>query len=288
MLHRIQHSSVWLATAGIFLSAGQAQVLFDGSLAVPPSERGWDYVALPGTAKLTTAGGTTRLDTLDLRSEQAGLARLAPVPLNRDQGFAVEFIVRLETEEHVSPDRAGFSAIVLDQEAHGIELGFWEDRVFAQADTPLFTHAEEAALDWSHGALNCSLSFAPTGYALFVEGEKRLSGPVRDYSAFTGFFDVYETPNFLFVGDDTTSASAAVELQRIALITPVALRLSHLPATGGGSLNWLGVPGTRYGVEASDDLRSWSRVATVVSENEDFTFDLSSKEPARFLRVSYP
>lgn len=288
MVRWIKRSSVWLAVVGGSLGTGQAQVLFDGSLAILPAAQGWDYAALPGTTELTTAGGTTWLDTLALRNEQAGLARLAPEALDRDQGFAVEFVVRVEAEEHVSPDRAGFSVIVLDREARGIELGFWEDRVFAQADQPLFTHAEEALLDWSEGPLTLSLVFGSAGYRLFAEGEEQLSGPIRDYSAFTGFFDVYETPNFLFFGDDTTSAAARVELQRIALIRPPEVVVQVSSTTGRASLSWLGVAGTSYGVEATEDLRSWRRLTTVVSENDHFTFDLPASEAARFFRVSHP
>ncbi len=42
-----------------------------------------------------------------------------------------------------------------------------------------------------------------------------LSGPLRDYSAFSGSVDPYETPSFIFLGDDTTSAESAVEIASI-------------------------------------------------------------------------
>lgn len=277
-----------LAALTLFTLGGRAQVLFDGSLAVAPAGQGWDYAALPGTAELTTSNGTTRLDTLALHNEQAGLARLAPAALDRETGFAIDFVVRVEAEEHVSPDRAGFSVIVLDQQARGIELGFWQDRVFAQADEPLFTHAEEAALDWKPGALSFSLGFGQAGYTLHVEGQPLLSGALRDYSAFIGLFDVYETPNFLFFGDDTTSAAARVELRRIALVGPVRLSLAPSPEAGVVRLSWEGVAGTGYGVEASSDLLHWNRQATVTSNDADFAFDSPARESAAFLRVSHP
>ncbi|MCB1128798.1 MAG: hypothetical protein KDM81_20040, partial [Verrucomicrobiae bacterium] len=270
-----------------FLTVGsRAQVLFDGSLTVPPAEQGWDYVALPGTAVWTNADGTTWLDTLALRNEQAGIARLAPMALDAQSGFAIDFTVRLEAEAHVSADRAGFSVIVLDREARGIELGFWQDRVFAQADDPLFTHAEEGPLDWSAGPLDFSLGFSREGYRLFVDGESLLAGPLRDYAAFTGLFDVYETPDFLFFGDDTTSASARVELRRIALVGPVRLSLAASRAEPGSvSLAWEGVVGTGYGVEISTDLQAWTRLATVTSADAHFAFDLPAQESTGYLRV---
>jgi hypothetical protein len=289
MRQRIQQGFCRLAALALPVVGGQSQVLFDGSLAVPPAEQGWDYAALPGTAEWTTTDGSTWLDTTALRNEQAGIARLAPVALDRAFGFAIEFVVRVAEEEHSSEDRAGFSVIVLDQEARGIELGFWEDRVFAQADEPLFTRAEEASLDWSAGALRFSLVFQQTGYTLHRDGVLLLAGLLRDYSAFTGFFDVYETPNFLFFGDDTTSAAAKAELRRIALIGPVQLSLERSASEGGAvSLRWEGVPGTGYGVERSNDMQEWDRLATVTSDDADFAFDLPEEDATGFLRVRYP
>lgn len=49
---------------------------------------------------------------------------------------------RLAQETHNRPERAGFSVILLGADRRGIELGFWRDQVFAQADQPLFTRGE--------------------------------------------------------------------------------------------------------------------------------------------------
>jgi len=68
-----------------------------------------------------------------------------------------------------------------------------------------------------------------------------LNGPLRDYSAFSGPIDPYETPDFLFLGDDTTSAQAGVQIARVALpfaVVPEPGTLGLLAAAliGGGLL----------------------------------------------------
>ena len=54
-------------------------------------------------------------------------------------------------------------------------------------------------------------------YTLTANAEPLLTGPLRDYSAFAGFPDPYETPNFLFLGDNTTSAQARVRLRFVSV-----------------------------------------------------------------------
>src|SRR5262249_41627905 len=90
----------------------------------------------------------------------------------------------------------------------GIELGFWLGEVWAQNDGPTkpprFTHGEGAAFDTTH-ATEYRLNVAGDSYSLLVGGVTLLSGTLRDYSP-EGL--PYTTPNFVFVGDDTTSAGA--------------------------------------------------------------------------------
>jgi hypothetical protein len=44
-----------------------------------------------------------------------------------------------------------------------------------------------------------------------------LSGSLRDYTAFSGPVDPYETPNLIFIGDDTSSASARIRLSYVSV-----------------------------------------------------------------------
>lgn len=274
---------LWLTAGWFSLPAVEAQVLFDGAQGTLPQQQGWDYLALPGNAQLESTGTAARLDTDVTLSEQAGFATLAPATLDRTSGFAVEFVARLFSESHRNPDRAGFSVIVLDREARGIELGFWSDQVFAQAQEPLFTHAEDAPLDWGETPRTFALGFSPTHYALFVDRTLLLRGPLRDYSAFAGILDVYETPNFVFLGDDTTSASAIVELSRVALVRPV-----QLEGKTAGSIVWVGVPGTTYRVESTGTLDAWTEAGLATSPSSTFQFARPLANRFGAVRVRYP
>ncbi len=272
--------------AGIaFAAALPAQGLYDGSLGTLPTAQGWSFAAVPaGLARESHTGSAARLVTSASNLINAGYARTAPTPLDRATGFNLAVKFRLPGEAHARADRAGFSVIVLASDRRGIELGFWTNLVFAQSDNPLFVHAEEAAFDFTAAPTECVLSIRGDTYHLYTGGVPLLTGPVRDYTAFTGFPDVYETPNFIFLGDDTTSAGAEVEISSIALITPPTLRL----ATGGDGIEWSGVPGQAYRVEGSADLVTWSFLERVTSSSANFAFRPGGDASVPFLRVAHP
>ena len=120
-------------------------------------------------------------------------------------------------------DRAGFSLIVVSSDKRAIELGFWKDRIWAQADGaaeppagPLFTQAEGAAFNTQVGRIPYTLVVQGDAYTLSSTGTPILSGKLRDYSAFNGLPDPYETPNLIFLGDDTAAAGAKIDLAYVA------------------------------------------------------------------------
>lgn len=210
-----------------------AVVLYDGALDTTPDQQGWTYLTLPlvgADASQAASGGATTLDTTADISEMAGYflggpfgdPALAPV-LDRAAGFALSFDVRLDAEAHASADRAGFSVIALSSDGLGIELGFWADEVWAQGDDPLFTRAEGAAFDTTAALTRYELLVLGSSYALQADGATLLTGALRDYSAFGGFPDPYETPNLIFLGDNTSSASARVELARVGVASGVVV-----------------------------------------------------------------
>lgn len=245
-------------------------VLYDGSLNTgTPDTQGFSYLARPKSppllARQTFAGGVTTLTTTLQVADSAGyFARADRLPaLDRAAGYSLRFTVQLVAEEHAGSDkngdgigdRAGFSLIALSSDTRGIELGFWADEVWAQADgaaepppnsNTLFTHAEGAAFDTTAALTTYELAVAGDGYTLSSGGQAILSGPLRDYRAFAQF--PYIVPNFLFLGDDSTSASATIRLRDVALMVPgdapanVTLYLPYtasrrgppLLATGGG------------------------------------------------------
>jgi hypothetical protein len=205
--------------------------LYDGNGS--PAQQGFSYLAFPAGASAVQADAT--LDTTPATGDLAGFfARPARVPpLDRQAGYTLRFRVQLSSEAHAGSDRnndgvddrAGLSVLALSSDARGIELGFWSDRVWAQADGSaeppagaLFTHAEEAAWDTT-APTTYELAIAGDTYTLRAGTEEILTGPLRDYQAFAGAINPYRTPNLLFLGDDTSSAAATMTFGPISLTT---------------------------------------------------------------------
>jgi hypothetical protein len=201
--------------------------LYDSALGTAPDAQGWlSYGAFPpGVYYASNSMGTT-LDTTGSNGISAGFTNydaLLSAPLNpafptldRTAGFAVAIDLRIAAEAHSSLHRAGFSLLVLASDKKGIEIGFWADRVWAQSG-PDFTHAEEALLDTTAAPRLYELRILGDGYALHADGALVLSGPLRDYSSFGV---PYDRANFLFFGDNTTSANARSEFSLVAVSAP--------------------------------------------------------------------
>jgi hypothetical protein len=208
-----------------------ATVLYDGLAGTSPQAQGWLTFASILGATPTTAGGVTTLDTTGggLNLEHAGFSNYTPAAslvnagfptLDSTAGFDLSFTIKLDTEAHATNDRAGFSVILLDQNHEGVELGFWSTEVWAQNDSPLFTHGE-GNLSEGHTAYDPAafhdydLAISGANYALLSDGQLLLSGSTRDYSSFGV---PYTLGNYVFFGDDTGSARGAVEISRIAVV----------------------------------------------------------------------
>jgi len=278
---------VWVLALGLLLpwllTTASAQVLYDAALNTLPAQQGWGYAAFPGQAAQGLDADAVRLDTWSTPVEQAGYGRTAPVPLDRNAGFTLLVTLRVSQESHGTPDRAGFSIIVLGQDRRGIELGFWTNAVFAQADLPLFTRAEEAACDTASGFVDYALTIGRDRYQLRTNGQALLEGPVRDYTAFSGLIDPYETPNFLFLGDDTTSARAVAFIRRVVLVPAPVLEI-----TGDGVVAWTGVAGVAYRVLTSPDLVAWTSLGSLTSATGRFAITNAPGAGFEFLRVAGP
>jgi hypothetical protein len=197
-------------------------VLYNAASGVVPSETLMDFTDFPpGAASLSYSDGATALDTSLSGNDTfagwvSGQALTPGFPsLDRGTGFQVNFTLQVENESHTNNNRAGFSVILLDQDAKGIELAFWENEIWAQTDDRtggLFTHGEGVTYPTT-GLTEYQVSIVGDTYTLKANSEQLLTGPVRDYSKFDGFPDPYETPNFLFWGDDSTTAAAGVKLR---------------------------------------------------------------------------
>ena len=202
-------------------------VLYDGALGTLPDAQGMRFITNPPLLPAVTrtfADGATLLDSTPVRGEMAGyFGRADVVPaLDRAAGYSVFVTVELLEEQHDTPDRAGLSLTVLSSDRLGIELAFWEDEVWAQeggggGQDALFTHAESAPFDPTAGPVGYELRVQGDEYTLLADGAPLLRGPLRDYTPFSGPIDPYETPNLIFLGDNSSSASARVRLSAVRI-----------------------------------------------------------------------
>jgi hypothetical protein len=204
------------------IGVGSGQVLYDAVSGVRPDESPWQWLYAPSAAGSVTGMGVgaSFLDTT-ASSGKAGYGLLARTALDSSVGFHLDFSFRVASETHANNDRSGFSVIVLDTAARGVELSFWTDQVWAKnAGATPFTHGESVALDTHGMERSYRLSFLGGSYALAADGAPALSGVLRDYAAVAPFPAnlVYGQASFVFFGDNTDSAAARVELSRIALV----------------------------------------------------------------------
>ena len=231
MLKRVSHIAI-LFGAFLFpaalLSASQPSeitqdttILYDGGLGGTPDAQGFNFVAFAASASQTFAAGVTTLDTTAVQSDQAGyFAKDQPI-FNRQSGYKVQFTAQILEENHANRHRAGFSLTVLSSDLLGIELGFWSNEIWAQegGTANIFTHAEGAVFDTTADLIEYELHISGSEYTLSTGGSEILTGALRDYTAFDGFIDPYETPNLLFWGDNTSRGQAKVDIAYAALQT---------------------------------------------------------------------
>lgn len=175
--------------------------------------------------------------------------------LNRNPGFRISWDLLVHSETHSNNNRAGFSIIALSNDNLGIELGFWSNEVWAQSGAN-FLHAEGVTFTTTNQT-HYDLTLQGGNYNLFANGVSVLTGALRDYSSFGV---PYSYNNFLFLGDDTSSADADITLGRVSLISAIPE-----PAT------WISLGCVAIGVGAWTG-RAWRRRraedALVILENE--------------------
>ncbi len=234
-----------LASGSLDLARAGTTTLYDATSGVTPDA----YTATPYLyfgnvgGSQTVSGGVTRLNTSGAESIQAGysnyddqgkLVNGAFPILDNNVGYTLSFTVKVNSQTNNGANgdyRSGFSAIVLGSNRQGIELGFRNPNTTDPTNTPdIFSQASASfdALGEQNANLGGILS-SLTQYDLKVLGNNYtltsgantiLSGSLRDYTAAKGpLSGVYRTPNLIFLGDDTQSAGATVEIAKIALTT---------------------------------------------------------------------
>jgi hypothetical protein len=216
-----------MLSAAFLLTAFQADdiitettILYDGRLESSPDRQGFCLLSFGPTASQFYASGVTVLDTTGDRTDQAGYFNRDDRVLDLHLGYTLQFVVQLGEEEHLSPHRAGFNVIILSDDLLGLELAFWENEVWMQeggtADS-LFRHAEGVAFDTTADLVTYDLAVLDDAYSLSANGTTILSGPLRDYTAFDGFPDIYERPGLIFLGDNSRRGAAKTAVSYVAL-----------------------------------------------------------------------
>lgn len=243
-MHFSHICSIVVIGAVVCCAGSQAAVLYDGSTGQTPGQQGWLFQSGVSASQSNSSTFTT-FDSTNPIADQAGYTNIfhpSMPELNRADGFILRFNIRVVSESHIDPHRAGFSVIAISEDLKGVELSFWGDEVWTQQDTPLFERnpAESVSFDTTAAIVQYELSVLGDNYTLSAPGMPDLTGMLKDYTAFDHVaaglpIDPYEIPSHLFFGDDTTSAEAAVELSFIEAI-PEPATLWVLVLGGAGFL----------------------------------------------------
>ena len=230
----------WIATMLLGVSDANASILtlYDGSSGVTPAgftpQQLNFFSVAGGTETYRPAEQATELQTTTV--QYAGYSNFTPAGalvnanfplLDRLAGYQIKFTMNLLEESHNSDSRAGFSLLAVSSDAAAgalasIEIGIQGDRIFSQETG--FTTGESAAFDaQSKGYVDYELDVKGSTYSFKADGAQLLTGSLRDYTSWDSgpLPDPYEIPNFIFFGDNTTSAAATIYFKSAHLVQPV-------------------------------------------------------------------
>jgi hypothetical protein len=242
----MNHHRPLIAAALLLSGAAQATALYDPALGSLPSAQGWTSFCLAPGCFSQVNGGVLEFETMASGNfTQAGMARTSTV-LDAQAGYRLDFRLRVDLEVHANDNRAGFSLIAIGSDpSQSLEIGFWDDQVWTyDYSGGAFTKGSAALFDTTAWH-DYSLLVQGLGYTLQADGQTLLAGALEDYS---GFGPPYSVENFLFLGDDTTSARAAVQLGAVSIsaLPPAAVPLpGTLPLAAAALLGLASIVGRR-------------------------------------------
>ncbi|WP_414548137.1 PEP-CTERM sorting domain-containing protein [Anabaena sp. CCY 0017] len=227
--------------------------LYDGSSGVTPNQFNspspWFIFGSPNGGTQSASGGVTTLDTNLNNSIYAGysnynvanpptnpLSVITPTTLvnplfptlDRNAGYRLTFTVKINSQTNDGTNgafRAGFSVLALSSDKQGIEIGFRNTDIFSQNNSSFQTIGEQVNDVGSllSNLTTYNLNVAGDSYTLKSGEQILLTGLLRNYQGASGFgSDVYGTSNFIFLGDNTTSARASIDLANVSLTTNTA------------------------------------------------------------------
>ncbi|WP_374875863.1 hypothetical protein [Microseira sp. BLCC-F43] len=233
--------------AGVSRAQAVQVTLYNGKLGGTPNSQGWFNFGNTGATE-NASGGVTNLNSLSSNNIYAGYSNrnvsisLFPLTitpttlvnpsfptLDSKAGYTLSFTVQILNQVNDGangPNRAGFSVIALSSDRQGIEIGLRTSDIFSQSGS-----------SFTVGEINNSPTIAPllsalTTYNLNISGNSYsltagatpiISGSLRDYTAATGFAgNIYRTADFIFLGDNTTSARANINLSAVSVTSNTA------------------------------------------------------------------
>lgn len=151
--------------------------------------------------------------------------------LDRNSGYSIFFNVALDTINDFSDtndnNRAAFSITTISTDNRGIEIGFDEDRIFAQS-SDFEQVAAETNLVNTNVSTDYQLAVSGNSYQLLADTGSGfasiINGNLRTYNFNPatsnpplGTFNPYEIPNFVFLGDNTGQAYGTFTLGSISV-----------------------------------------------------------------------
>ena len=204
-------------------SSSRQYVLYDAWLGTSPEQQGWVYLTnqfQQSTAVRFTENGSHILDTTANQRELAGYFGniQQPILLERNQGFSIQLNLQVIEEYHASNYRAGFSVIILSNDALGLELAFWENEIWVYDEQ--FQRAERFSINTTKQLRLYSIEFLEDEYTIYIDNQIALQGPVRDYSDNPlppNYPAIYSVPNFIFFGNNTSRASSKTLISQIVV-----------------------------------------------------------------------
>jgi hypothetical protein len=241
----------WLPVVGL---QAAPIILYNDADPIEPLPADQDWLLAGGTGAATetaVSGRGVRLETDNAASwGYSNFLKSNIGPLDRTQGFSESFELQINSESHSgSGVRAGFSIILLSDndvsgDNLGIELAFWEDQIWAQ-NFDFLSRGESKAFDTTQNEVLYNLSILGSQYTLTGDGTTLLDGGLRHYTSPT---IPYQLQNYLFLGDDTSSAQADIILGEV-ILNPLPAA-APAPPVWGLLLLGLGLMGHRYRVRA--------------------------------------
>jgi hypothetical protein len=241
-----------IAASGIVASGAFDRVdavtinLYDGSSGVTPNNVPNPYLKFSNirgdsnfpASSQTADGGVTTLNTngslanlggysnYDLVNLDSFVNPLFPI-LDRNAGYTLSFTMKLNSQTGNNVNRAGFNALILGNDQKGIEIGFRNSDIFAYNNDNSFSRGDQNSnLNGILSNLNTyDLNVLGNNYTLKNGSNTLLAGSLRDYTDAAAntnnplIAGIYETPNFLFLGDDRTAAGTSVDIKNISLTT---------------------------------------------------------------------